>query len=128
MYYILALIVICIIGVIIFFTQSVSNVQSFDKSETIRILIRQASRWAMAAKQDTEIMIAVLHANYGAGYLWAVRDIATDNEIEEATGIDILQFRDEIIKVQDTATRRLAKMCPQYLPNDSYITKIATTI
>lgn len=125
MYYILAIIIVCITVIIILMKRHTKN---SDKSETIRILIRQASRWAMAAKQDTEIMIAVLHANYGAGYLWAVRDIATDNEIEKATGIDILQFRDEIIKVQDTATRRLAKMCPQYLPGDNYITRIATTI
>jgi hypothetical protein len=127
MYYILAILVVCIIGVIILLTRQLKNNTS-DKSEMIRILIRQASRWAMASKQDTEIMIAVLHANYGAGYLWAVRDIATDNEIEEAAGINILQFRDEIIKIQDTVTRRLAKSCPSYLPNDSYITRIATTI
>lgn len=127
MYYILAILVVCIIGVTILLTRQLKNNTS-DKSEMIRILIRQASRWAMASKQDTEIMIAVLHANYGAGYLWAVRDIATDNEIEEATGINILQFRDEIIKIQDTVTRRLAKSCPSYLPNDSYITRIATTI
>lgn len=126
MYYKLALLVICIIILIIVLTKT--SCQSSNKVETIRILIRQASRWTMAAKQDTEIMISVLHANYGASYLWAVRDIATDNEIEKATGIDILQFRDEIIKVQDEVTRRLVKKCPAYLPMDSYITRVATTL
>ena len=36
-------------------------------------LVRQAARWSTAAKQDKNSMIAVLHANYGAGYLWALK-------------------------------------------------------
>ena len=43
-------------------------------------------------------MIAVLHANYGAGYLWALKDIATDSEIQKATGINLGDFENEIVK------------------------------
>lgn len=83
------------------------------KIMSIRILARQASRWATAAKQDENAMIAVLHANYGAAYLWALKDIATDNEIEQVIGIDVLQFRNAIIKIQDDATKKMAMLCPR---------------
>jgi hypothetical protein len=69
-------------------------------------------------------MIAVLHANYGAGYLWAVKDIATDDEIAKAAGIDIRKFEKEIIDIQDNATIRMAKLCPEYAPTASYLTTI----
>ena len=46
-------------------------------------LVRQAARWSTAAKQDNNSMIAVLHANYGAGYLWALKDIINTNTIEK---------------------------------------------
>jgi len=69
-------------------------------------------------------MIAVLHANYGAGYLWALRDIATDNDIVAATGIDIIKFRDEITNIQDTATKKMASLCPQYAPPSTYLTNL----
>ena len=61
--------------------------------ESMITLIRQAARWAAAAQQDKSPMIALLHANYGAGYLWALKDIASDQDIYNNTGIDVLQLK-----------------------------------
>lgn len=94
------------------------------KNTDIQIMIRQAARWATAARQDDNAMIAVLHANYGAGYLWALKDIATNAEIEDATSIDMKRFTYEIVKTQDDATKKMAKLCPKYAPSPSYLTKI----
>ena len=94
-------------------------------NDAINTLVRQASRWSTAAQQDKSIMIAVLHANYGAGYLWALKDIATSEQIYEATGIDILQFETEIVNIQDTVTKRMIKECPNYGPPRSYLTQLA---
>ena len=40
-----------------------------EKKFIVNKLLRQTARWSTAAKQDNNSMIAVLHANYGAGYL-----------------------------------------------------------
>jgi len=92
--------------------------------KNIQTLVRQAARWSTAAKQDDSSMIAVLHANYGAGYLWAVKDIATDDQIEKATGIDIRKFENEIIQIQDQATVRMSQLCSGYGPEPSYLTAL----
>ena len=91
--------------------------------EIIRILIRQASRWTTAARQDTNMLITVLHANYGAGYLWALKDIANSDQIKKATGVDILKFEAEVVKTQDEVTRRLSKLCKGFAPKKSYLTQ-----
>ncbi len=91
----------------------------------IMVLSRQAARWSTAAKQDKNSMIAVLHANYGAGYLWALKDIASTEQIKAATGIDLLKFEREIVSTQDMATKRMTKLCPKYAPDKTYLTKIA---
>ena len=70
-------------------------------------------------------MIAVLHANYGAGYLWALLDIATPEQIQTATGIDMSKFQTEIIRTQDEVTKRMAKLCPEYAPDKTYLTRWA---
>ena len=70
-------------------------------------------------------MLAVLHANYGAGYLWALLDIASKDEIEAATGIDLDRFRREILDTQDAATMNMAALCPDYAPPPSYLSSIA---
>ena len=45
------------------------SVQESYKVRTIRTLLRQSARWALASQQDKSPLIALLHANYGAGYL-----------------------------------------------------------
>ena len=60
------------------------------------------------------------------GYLWALKDIASDQEIYNNTGIDVLQFKKKIIDVQDAATARVSKACPQFFGNiDPYLLKLA---
>ena len=98
-----------------------------NKTDIIKKLLRQASRWSVAAEQDELPMVAVLHANYGAAYLWSLKDIATVNEIEEITGIDMMKFENEITRIQDESTRKVYVACPQYGPDlSSYLVKVST--
>ena len=92
-------------------------------NKMINILIRQTARWSTAAAQDESPLIAVLHANYGAGFLWALKDIASDTQIEQATNLDIVKFEREVVKIQDNATKRMIKLCPKYAPPKTYLTK-----
>ena len=93
--------------------------------KNIQVLVRQAARWSVAAEQDTSPLIAVLHSNYSAGYLWALLDIANKEQIKSATNIDIDEFRKKIVNIKDKNTIRLSKLCPEYALDDSYLSKIA---
>ena len=93
----------------------------------IRQLIRQTSRWATAATQDQNPLIAVLHANYATGYLSALQEITNDSQIVSAMGpsFDLEKFNREILSVQDTATQKMISYCPDYVPQNPYLAKIA---
>ena len=80
----------------------------------IRTLLRQTARWSAASSQDESPIVALLHANYGAGYLWALKDIATGNEIKKATGVEISEFEKKIVGIQDKATKKVSGLCPQF--------------
>ena len=82
--------------------------------KNIEKLIRQTARWATAAQQDASPLIAMLHANYAAGYLWSIKDIATPSEIHRATGVDLKTFEEHIINVQDSTTKKVLQVCPQF--------------
>ena len=92
-------------------------------NKIINKLVRQSARWSTAAKQDESPLITVLHANYGSGYLWAVKEIASNDEIEAALDIDINKFEKEVVKIQDDSTREMIKICPKFPPKPSYLTK-----
>lgn len=92
----------------------------------INSLLRGSARWAAASLQDKSPIVAVLHSNYAAGYLWALRDSFSDIDIQRETGIDIIKFQKKIIDTQDKSTQILIKNCPQYASNiDIYLGKIA---
>ena len=85
-------------------------------SQVVDVLYRQCARWAVAAQQDENEIIAVLHANYAAGYLWAIKDIVSTDEFKSITGQDFLDFEGKIVKIQDKATRRLVQACRTVVP------------
>ena len=102
-----------------------NDVKQFQK-ELIFKLLRQTARWATAATQDDNALIAVLHANYATGFLWALKDIATNSQIESATNINMTEFQKKVVGIQDATTKKLAKLCPEYAKTDDiYLAKIA---
>lgn len=65
--------------------------------------------WIQSMYEHCYVHQLDMHANYAAGYLWALSDIATTSEIEAMSGINWKRFRDAIIDIQDMATKRLVE-------------------
>lgn len=107
---IILLIILCIVS---FFEYR--KLKKCNMSKIINTLMRQCSRWAIASTQDKNPMISLLHANYAAGYLWALKDIADDIQIKRASNIDISYFTNKITNIQDQSTQKVSKYCPQFL-------------
>ncbi len=99
-----------------------------EKERIVKTLIRQGARWATAADQDKSPLISTLHANYATGYLWALKDILSQNDIEKYGGIDLMKYESEILKIQDKTTINNAKLCPGYAPEKTYLTSLGGEI
>lgn len=95
-----------------------------DKKSYIAKLVRQAARWSTASRQDANALIRVLHANYGMGYLQALGEIATPSEVEIAININYREFADDIVAVQDLATRAAVDECPSFGPARTVLTNL----
>lgn len=94
-------------------------------NKAVEKLVRQSARYATAAQQDASPVIAVLHANYAAAYLYALKDIATDSQIHNATGIDVKKFKEHVTNVQDMVTRKTSEKCPEFVGEvDIYLAQI----
>jgi hypothetical protein len=109
--------------VFVLFLMMQNKTRGMNKS--IEKLVRQSARYATAAQQDASPVIAVLHANYAAAYLYALKDIATDSQIHNATGIDVKKFKEHITNVQDMVTRKTSEKCPEFVGEvDIYLAQI----
>ena len=102
------LICLCVVFFIIYFTK----VDSYNKyNQSIIVLYRQCARWASASLQDKSELVQVLHANYAAGYLWALKDIVSTEYFYKLTGQNFLAFEHSIVDIQNKATKRLINKC-----------------
>lgn len=117
--YMMVAIIICLVWLLC--RQAVPT----SKEQTIRTLMRQAGRYAVAAEQDANVVIRVLHAYYAAGYTWAVKDIATADEITRTMGVNFLEWQTKVQRVQDEATRALLLECPNIAPPRSILTQVS---
>jgi hypothetical protein len=93
-----------------------ANQDGNGKKKQTQALIRQIARWTVASQQDTSPMIALLHANYAAGYLQALELITTEKEINEFTNLQ--ELRAKVYSTQDHAAQKVAASCPGYLGKD----------
>lgn len=113
------LVVIILILIVCMWNGSMGTKQSIQK------LVKQSARYATTAQQDTSPMTALLHANYAVSYLNALKDIATDNQIHNATGIDVKKFKEHIMNVQDMVTKKTSDTYPEIMGHvDMYLTGI----
>ena len=97
-----------------------------DRNNMIKKLVRQISRWSVASRQDKNNLIAVLHANYGAGYLYAMQTLFSDKEIEKVLGSEEIrkQLEEKVIEIQDKATKKAVKDCPNYAGTMDFLAKL----
>ena len=107
---ILGIIVIIILLIYVVIDTKYNKRDSF----IIKTLIRGCSRWAIASKHDKSPLIALLHANYASGYLWAIKDVFTNEDIYKWTGINIIDYQNKITTIQDEATQKVSEICPTF--------------
>lgn len=67
----------------------------YDSHKKIKILYKQANKWATTAEQSK----SPEHANYARAYLWAIRDISSDIEFKLATLTDLQEFEQRILNL-----------------------------
>ena len=115
------LVVLIVLGLYAIFNQF----QLTPQQDRLKILLRQAARWSTAASQDSNPIIKLLHANYGAAYLFALQDITTSQEFSALLGSNEQEFRARIVGIQDAATKNMANVCPAVMPDEKFLARIS---
>lgn len=103
------LIILLILNLTVSFNKT--NKPENNKATIVKTLYRQCARWAIASTQDNSEMIKMLHANYATGYLWAIKDIISNEEFKKITGKDLKDLEEIIISIQDKSSKMLIDKC-----------------
>lgn len=100
---------------------SINVYNGLSDSQKVNKLIRQTSRWATAADQDTNAYIANLHATYAVGYLMALREIYSDEEISRLSHVNVRKLDTQINQIMDNSVKKLIEVCPEGQPKNKFL-------
>jgi hypothetical protein len=81
----------------------------FDKK--LKDLVQEAQRWSATSTQDTDPLVALMHATYGMGYLRVARTMASDADIERACNLRLDEFAAALSDAQHSAMQNVTGQC-----------------
>jgi len=83
-------------------------------------LVKQAKRWHTSARQDSNRLMSLMHANSALSYANACRTLASDETLENISGVRINELMYYLEEDQQSAMRDLFQKYPQLKPNTVY--------
>ena len=100
--------------------------RSRGMKQSIEKMVKQSAKYAIMAQQDSSPVMSVRHGNYAAAYIHALKDIANETQIHNATGIDVKKFKEHIFNVQEMTTKKTVDQFPDFAgQSDMYLSEIA---
>jgi hypothetical protein len=120
-----AVIIIAIVGVIVLFSKAFSDVRpkKFDSkfSSKMKDLVSRSKRLHVTSGQDQNALFCLIHANQARTKLETARELVSDAELSDMTGIDIVELGNRISEREKNAMRRLAMKAPSIVTKDASI-------
>ncbi|NIM51689.1 MAG: hypothetical protein GTO22_20990 [Gemmatimonadales bacterium] len=84
-----------------------------DKKGCIETLWRGAWRYHYGSLQDKNPIVAARHNGYAVALIDALRDVATEEEVQKVVGESAMKLRKEILDTQDKIERLAVKLLEQ---------------
>jgi len=80
------------------------------------VLLQGAERWAAEAQQDSNPVIALMHACYGKAFATALRRVLSDDQIQKAHSVSMVHFEQKLTAIEQKALANIRTAAPDLLP------------
>jgi hypothetical protein len=94
--------------------------------DRIQTLVQKCASYAVQAQQDTSPVQAMLHANYAAAYLDALKVVSSERQIQQVGSVNLGTFQTHVWNVQKSVTDKALEAVPELAGKvDLYLQSIA---
>lgn len=100
-----------------------------DVNIKIKNIIKKAAQLSFLALDNSkEPVYSLKSSNYAIAYVSVLQEIYTDDQIQNATNINLNQFKNELLKIQSTITANIKNTCLSLETDKQYLLKIINNI
>ena len=103
-------------------SQSSQPQYSAKYTKQLKRIISQASKWHTTARQDSDPMISLIHANYALAYANVARALAPETGSEKLTGLRLNELIFVLEEDQKRALQNIVTQNPNLKPSGIYTT------
>ncbi len=94
--------------------------------DRIQTLVQKCASYAVQAQQDASPVQAMLHANYAAAYLDALKVVSSERQIQQVGSVNLGTFQSHVLNVQKSVTDKALEAVPELAGKvDLYLQSIA---
>ena len=88
------------------------------------IMLRGCNKWALAAKQDSNALMALMHVCYAKAYAETLRRLVTDQHIKRVYHVDMGVLQQKLDALEHSVLAKLSREAPALLPNSDFAIRI----
>ena len=100
-----------------------------DTNSKIKHIIKKSAELSfLALENNKEPVSALKSSNYAIAYVSALQEIYTEEQIQNATNINLNQFKNELLKIQNTIITNIKNTCSPLELDKQYLLKIIRNI
>jgi hypothetical protein len=98
--------------IIIFLTLNITKGAIGEKGKQLRAksILRAASQWSKASREDKDPVLSLSHASQALAYLHSARTLLTDNELQVIMNAPIDEFIKEIKQNEKISIKKLTSL------------------
>ncbi len=84
------------------------------------VLLKAANKWALMAKQDTNVIMSLMHICYAKAYVETLRRILNDTQISQAHQVDMRDLEEKMDVLEQGILAKIAQKAPALMPEGEF--------
>lgn len=125
--WLIACAVLAVVVLVCILAKVATGVRNPVARETIAqsgVLLQAAERWSTEARQDGNPVIALMHACYAKAFASALRRVLSDDQIQRAHGVSMVQFEQKLTGIEEKALANIRSAAPDLLPEGASAVRV----
>lgn len=84
------------------------------------VLLKAANKWATMAKQDTNLIMSLMHICYAKAYVETLRRVLNDTQISQAHQVDMRDLEEKMDVLEQSILAKIAQKAPALMPDGEF--------
>ena len=84
------------------------------------VLLKAANKWALMAKQDTNVIMSLMHICYAKAYVETLRRILNDTQISQAHQVDMRDLEEKMDVLEQGILAKIVQKAPALMPEGEF--------